>query len=134
MPSDRLFRSVLPGRSMRFLRSGQHSQRRLMPVLQVAAIAAGLIAADGIAAAARADYKGNLSTQEQQLYDYGPNGSNGSSKAGSILDSTNPMDLMNKIRRGTALDDATDPGDAIDAALRELEVQTPTASQPVKAP
>ena len=47
------------------------------------------------------------------------------SKGGSILDSTNPMDLLNKLKRGTALDDATNPTDAIDAALRELNAQTP---------
>ena len=84
---------------------------------------------------ARADYNSwGMSTQEKQIYDYGPGGSNGSSKSGSILDTTNPIDLMNKIRRGTAMDDATPPGDAVDAALRELEVQAPAPSSQVKAP
>ena len=78
-----------------------------------------------------------LSTQEKQIYDYGPSGSNGTSKAGSILDSTNPIDLMNKIRKGTAMDDATPPGDAVDAALKELDAQPAAAQSPtsqVKAP
>ncbi|MFM8975993.1 MAG: hypothetical protein ACKOFN_09915, partial [Vulcanococcus sp.] len=70
----------------------------------------------------------NLSVQEQRLYDAGPSGSNPSSKGGSILDSTNPMDLLNKLKRGTALDDATNPTDAIDAALKELEAQAPVSS------
>jgi hypothetical protein len=84
---------------------------------------------------ARADYGSwGMSTQEQQIYDYGPNGTNGSSKPGSILDSTNPIDLMNKIRKGTAMDDATPPSDAVDAALKELEVQSPAPSSQVKAP
>lgn len=87
---------------------------------------------------ARADYTNGLSTQEQRFYDYGPGGSNGSSKGGSVLDSANPLDLMNKIRKGTAMDEATPPTDAIDAALKALEVQTPAAPGPaaplVKAP
>ncbi len=85
---------------------------------------------------ARADTNpwGGLSTQEKQIYDYGPNGTNGSSKSGSVLDSANPIDLMNKIRRGTAMDDATPPSDAVDAALRALEVQSPAPSSQVKAP
>ena len=91
------------------------------------------------AGGARADYNNSLSTQEQRLYDYGPGGSNGSSKGNTILDSANPLDLMNKIRKGTAMDDATNPNDAIDAALKELEAQAPrpTAATPgsaVKAP
>ena len=75
-----------------------------------------------------------VSTQEKQIYDYGPAGTNGTSKQGSILDSTNPIDLMNKIRRGTAMDDATSPGDAIDAALKDLDAQSSGPSSQVKAP
>jgi hypothetical protein len=104
-----------------------------------AAVCGGLIALTlmGVSGrAARADYSSwGMSTQEKQIYDYGPGGSNGTSKQGSILDSTNPIDLMNKIRRGTALDDATPPGDAVDAALKELNAaQTPGPSSQVKAP
>jgi len=59
-------------------------------------------------------------------------------KGSSVLDSVNPIDLMNKIRRSTALDDATPPSDAIDQALRDYSVQTgptvATPSQSVKAP
>lgn len=75
-----------------------------------------------------------MSSQEKQIYDYGPGGSNGTSKQGAILDSTNPIDLMNKIRRGTAMDDATTPGDAVDAALKDLDVQSSGPSSQVKAP
>lgn len=87
--------------------------------------------------AARADYNNSLSTQEQRFYDYGPGGANGSPKGTSILDSANPLDLMNKIRKGTAMDDATTPTDAIDAALKELDAQATPASPStplVKAP
>lgn len=66
------------------------------------------------------------SRQEQEVYNYGPN--NGSRSGGSILDAANPIDLMNRIRRATALDEATNPGDAIDQALRALEAQSAPAS------
>jgi hypothetical protein len=59
-------------------------------------------------------------------------------KGSSVLDSVNPIDLMNKIRRSQALDDATPPSDAVDQALREYSTQTGPAvaspAQSVKAP
>tara|TARA_B100001778_G_scaffold139206_1_gene114390 strand:- start:182 stop:466 length:285 start_codon:yes stop_codon:yes gene_type:complete len=42
---------------------------------------------------------------------------------GSVLDAANPMDLLNRIRRSTAMNDATPPSDAIDAALKALQNQ-----------
>ena len=47
-------------------------------------------------------------------------------EGGSVLDAANPMDLLNRIRRSTAMNDATPPSDAIDAALKAL--QTPPES------
>ena len=44
---------------------------------------------------------------------------------GSVLDATNPMDLLNRLRQATSMSDATDPVDAIDAALKGWESQTP---------
>ncbi|WP_259722637.1 hypothetical protein [Synechococcus sp. CS-1328] len=68
-----------------------------------------------------------MSKQEKDLLDYGP----GSGRGDSILDTTNPLDLMNKIRKGTAMDDATPPGDAVDQALKDFDVQQrPAASGP----
>ena len=43
-----------------------------------------------------------------------------SKKKGSVLDVTNPMELMRSLRQATSMNDATDPVDAIDEALREL--------------
>ena len=84
---------------------------------------------------ARADYASGQSKQEQQIYDYGPSSGKGS---GSLLDSANPMDLMNKLRKSTAMDDATPPGDAIDQALKLLNSPPPppqkTVQVPLKAP
>jgi len=59
------------------------------------------------------------SPQERQMYDGGSPG-----KQNSILDATNPIDLMNRIRRSTSTDDATPPGSAIDQALRDFDSQT----------
>ena len=52
--------------------------------------------------------------EEREIY----GDTNGS---GSILDAANPMDLLNQIRRATAMDDATPPSDAIDAALKAYQ-------------
>ncbi|CAK6693151.1 hypothetical protein IFHNHDMJ_01365 [Synechococcus sp. CBW1107] len=75
-----------------------------------------------------------MSRQEKDLLDYGP----GSGRGDSILDTTNPLDLMNKIRKGTAMDNATPPGDAVDQALRDFDAQqrppTSGASQMVTSP
>ena len=35
---------------------------------------------------------------------------------------------MNKLRRGTAMEDATPPGTAIDQALKDFEIQSPPAA------
>ncbi len=55
--------------------------------------------------------------QEKELYNTSPN----NFENDSILDATNPMDLINRLRRATALDNATSPSDAVDDALKALE-------------
>ncbi len=98
---------------------------------------ASCLAAGGLLAAApaRADYAAGQSKQEQQFYDYGPSNGSGSGKGGgSILDSTNPMDLMNKLRKSTAMDEATPPGDSIDQALKALNAPPAPAQQTVSVP
>ena len=99
----------------------------------------GLLSCLGLAGlwvpgSARADYATGQSKQEQQFYDYGPSGSGSGKGGGSILDSTNPMDLMNKLRKSTAMDDATPPGDAIDQALKLLNSPPPPAQKTVQVP
>jgi hypothetical protein len=59
------------------------------------------------------------SPQERDVFDEGPGGSKD-----SIFDATNPLDLMNRLRRSTALDEATPPGTAVDQALKEFEAQS----------
>jgi hypothetical protein len=90
----------------------------LLTAIPLAALSLG-------APAARADYASGQSIQEQQILDYGPN-----SKPRGLLDAANPIDLMNRLRRGTALDNATNPGDAVDQALRDLELKSAPAGGP----
>jgi hypothetical protein len=89
------------------------------------ALAAAVASVVGVASvggvgAARAQEKGYGQTisspQQQRELDYGT----GTNRGGSVLDSANPIDLMNKLRKATSMDDATNPGDAVDAALRDF--------------
>jgi hypothetical protein len=95
---------------------------------------AGAAAAPAIAEPEGWSQPYGMSKQERDLLDYGP----GSGRGDSILDTTNPLDLMNKIRKGTAMDNATPPGDAVDQALRDFDAQqrppTSGASQMVTSP
>ncbi|MDM7953125.1 MAG: hypothetical protein QUV07_07930 [Cyanobium sp. CZS 25K] len=94
----------------------------LVTVLPAAALA---VLPEAAALAQEAGFGQTLgtSTMERQLYDYGP--SKSGSGSGSILDSTNPLDLLNKLKRSTALDDATPPSSAVDQALRDFDAQAP---------
>ena len=89
------------------------------------AVAAGVASVFGVASvagvgAARAQEKGYGQTisspQQERELDYGT----GTNRGGSALDSANPIDLMNKLRKATSMDNATNPGDAVDAALRDF--------------
>ena len=89
------------------------------------ALAAAVASVLGVASvagvgAARAQEKGYGQTisspQQERELDYGT----GTNRGGSVLDSANPIDLMNKLRKATSMDDATPPGDAVDAALRDF--------------
>ncbi|MFO8239132.1 MAG: hypothetical protein R6U00_12960 [Prochlorococcaceae cyanobacterium] len=90
---------------------------------------AGLLLAPLAAPAARAQQAGFGQTinspQQERMLDEG----SGAGPGSNILDATNPIELMNRIRRATALDNATPPRDAIDAALRDFEA----APQPAPA-
>jgi hypothetical protein len=59
------------------------------------------------------------SPQQQRELDAG----SGAPNRSSALDVTNPIDLMNRLRRASAFDNATPPADAIDAALRDFQPQ-----------
>ncbi len=71
------------------------------------------------AAHAQSPLSGYQSPAEQEVFGTDP----GKAKGGA-LGATNPFDLINRLRKATALDDATDPSDAIDAALKGWDAQT----------
>ena len=64
---------------------------------------------------------GYQSPQQRDVFQTVP----GQNDQESVLDATNPMDLMNRLRRANAMNDATPPADAIDAALKALESSQP---------
>lgn len=72
--------------------------------------------------------------QMQRELDYGT----GKSQDTNIFNTANPIDLMNKLRKSTALDEATSPSDAVDAALKGFDAPATPAlkagSAQVKGP
>ena len=90
-----------------------------VPLAAALASVLGVASVAGVGAA-RAQEKGYGQTisspQQERELDYGT----GTNRGGSALDSANPIDLMNKLRKATSMDDATTPGDAVDAALRDF--------------
>ena len=110
---------------------GCNSLRYLRATLALAAGVASVVGVASVAGvgAARAQEKGYGQTisspQQERELDYGT----GTNRGGSVLDSANPIDLMNKLRKASSLDDATQPGDAVDAALKDFDSQ----SRPAKA-
>ncbi|MED5469712.1 MAG: hypothetical protein VX542_05530 [Cyanobacteriota bacterium] len=91
----------------------------------LAALPIALLSLTTVVDRAEAQLSGDYQTpQERDLYNTVP----GNNDKGTILDATNPMDLMNRLRRSTAMDDATVPSDAIDAALKALELESSEAS------
>ena len=100
---------------------GLHTLRKL----GLAALPIALLSLPTVVDPAEAQLSGDYQTpQERDLYNSVP----GNNDKGTILDATNPMDLMNRLRRSTAMDDATVPSDAIDAALKALELESSEAS------
>jgi hypothetical protein len=101
---------------------GCHALGYFGATLALAAAVASVVgvASVGGVGAARAQEKGYGQTisspQQERELDYGT----GTNRGGSALDSANPIDLMNKLRKATSMDNATNPGDAVDAALRDF--------------
>ena len=93
----------------------------------LASLAAAGFSAAVLAPSAQAQQQG----YGQTLQDSSSGGASslgpGVGKSGSILDATNPIDLMNRLRRSQALDEATPPSTAIDQALKEYSTQSATS-------
>jgi type VI protein secretion system component VasK len=50
----------------------------------------------------------------------------------SLLDVANPIELMNRLRNLSSMENATSPGDAIDRALKQFDQPGGTRSAPVR--
>jgi hypothetical protein len=98
---------------------------RSLLTFSLLALAPASLALCGPAGAQVAGYGQTMGTspQERQVYE------GGSSKS-SLLDATNPIDLMNRLRRSTSMDDATSPGQAVDKALKDFDAPAPAATRP----
>jgi hypothetical protein len=102
----------------------------------VAGLALFLAAADALAPgsvfAQQSGYGQTLgiTPQERQLYGSGSSGG----ASGGPIDARNPIDLINQLRRSTALDDATPPATAVDQALKDLEASPGPGRAPAAQP
>ena len=104
---------------------------RILIALSGAALLAGMAAAGAPARAQQKGYGQTISSpQQERELDYGT----GPTRSGSVLDSANPIELMNRLRKASSLDDATQPGDAVDAALRDFNSQSASPAATVKSP
>ena len=75
--------------------------------------------ATGAAAQVEAPFQNR---EERAIYGTGDNS--------DVLDATNPMDLINRLRQSGMMDDATPPADAVDAALKAFEMAPVSAPAP----
>lgn len=105
-------------------------RRSLLPALLAPTLLAPSLAVSPTFAQQQGGGQGINTPQQQRVLDEGT----GAPARSTVLDATNPIDLMNRIRRATAMDDATPPGDAVDAALRDFNAQPAAGSGQMKAP
>ena len=112
--------------------------RRTLRLLGVMALGWGTALSPALspALAQQADGAGQSygNPQLQKELDYGT----GKQDGGSIFNTANPIELMNKLRKSSSMDDATSPSDAVDAALKGLDSSPApalkTGSPQVKGP
>lgn len=138
-PAGTLFRSDAPTGEPSAAASGRGpgwrgrsaAQRLLRHPLQAPALLGSLLLLaqpTPVAAQAAAGLSQPLGVtpQDRQIFGNGSGSGSGVGPAGSSsgIDITNPIDLINRIRRSTALDDATPPASAVDQALKALEAQS----------
>jgi len=105
------------------------ARRRVSALPLAAAVVLSALLAPLAARAQQQGYGQTLGTtpMERQVYDADPRGGSG---GGSPLESGNPLDIMNVIRRNQSLSEATPPASAIDEALKDFEAQAAPAPGP----
>jgi len=108
--------------------------RRTLRLMGVVALGWGMASTPALAQQADGVGQSYGNPQLQRELDYGT----GKQDGGSIFNTANPMELMNKLRKSSAMDDATSPSDAVDAALKGLDTSPApalkTGSPQVKGP
>ena len=98
-------------------------------LLPVAALVLGGLAGPVFAQATAIGQPMGLSSQERQMFGNGNSGGGSLGGGGGGLDVSNPIDLINRLRRSSAMDDAPPPSSAVDQALKALEAQSGPAPQ-----
>jgi hypothetical protein len=93
---------------------------RLAAVVSGALLIGPVLLATGLRAAPATPQE---STTERRFSDYSP-----TQDKRSLLDVANPLELMNRLRNLSSMDNATSPGDAIDRALKQLD--QPSGARP----
>lgn len=93
---------------------------RTLPLLGVVALGWGTVSTPALAQQTGGGGQSYGNPQLQRELDYG----NGKQDGGSLFNTANPIELMNKLRKSSAMDDATSPSDAVDAALKGLDASS----------
>ena len=84
---------------------------------------AAVIVSPGLATGVAAQVETPFQNREERaIYGGGENS--------DVLDATNPMDLINRLRQSGMMDDATPPSDAVDAALKAFEASPGSVQAP----
>ena len=84
---------------------------------------AAVIVSPGLATGVAAQVETPFQNREERaIYGGGDNS--------DVLDATNPMDLINRLRQSGMMDDATPPSDAVDAALKAFEASPGSVQAP----
>ena len=84
---------------------------------------AAVIVSPGLATGVAAQVETPFQNREERaIYGGGENS--------DVLDATNPMDLINRLRQSGMMDDATPPSDAVDAALKAFEASPGAVQAP----
>ncbi len=98
----------------------QHFYRESLDGLLRAIFSIGVLTVSAFFAPSRAEpVNPNEVPKEREIH----NTFSGDSQKETVLDATNPFQLLNRLRQAQAMQDATSPSDAIDQALKALDSQ-----------
>lgn len=102
------------------MHQARQKTRRLAAAVATALVLIPALAATGLWAAPATPQE---SSTERRFSEYSP-----TQDKRSLLDVTNPLELMNRLRNLSSMDNATSPVDAIDRALKQFD--QPSGARP----